>query len=126
MPLICPQCHRPVTRVDDYWSCPKHGEVAPLDLGEAAAPTPAVATKVFLSYARRDDFDPADPTTPLDPERFDPERSFVARLYRDLTAQGFDVWFDRVSMPSRGLTFYQQIRDAVQLPVQDSNLRPAG
>ena len=26
---------------------------------------------------------------------------------------GFDVWFDRVSMPSRQLTFHQEIRDAI-------------
>ncbi len=57
---------------------------------------------LFLSYARGDDGEPFDPAT-----------SFVARLHRDLTAAGFDVWFDRVSMPSRALTFHQEIRDAV-------------
>src|SRR3984957_9501686 len=57
---------------------------------------------LFLSYARGDDGEP-----------FDPETSFVSRLHRDLTAAGFDVWFDRVSMPSRNLTFHQEIRDAV-------------
>ena len=30
-----------------------------------------------------------------------------------LTAQGFTVWWDRVSMPSRALTFMQEIRDAI-------------
>lgn len=50
---------------------------------------------IFLSYARGDD------------------EPFVRRLYDDLTAQGFDVWFDRVSMPSRQLTFFQEIRDAI-------------
>ena len=40
-------------------------------------------TKVFLSYARGDD------------------ELFVRRLYDDLKKEGFDVWFDRVSMPSR-------------------------
>lgn len=59
-------------------------------------------TSIFLSYARGDDGEP-----------FDPAASFVARLYSDLTAAGFDVWFDRVSMPSRTLTFHQEIRDAV-------------
>jgi WD40 repeat protein len=59
-------------------------------------------TRVFLSYARADDEEP-----------FDPRSSFAARLYRDLSAAGFDVWFDRVSMPSRALTFHQEIRDAV-------------
>jgi WD40 repeat protein len=59
-------------------------------------------TRVFLSYARGDEGEPFDPAT-----------SFVARLHRDLTAAGLDVWFDRASMPSRTLTFHQEIRDAV-------------
>ena len=50
---------------------------------------------VLLSYARNDD------------------EAFVQRLYADLTKAGFDVWFDRVSMPSRQLTFHQEIRDAI-------------
>jgi hypothetical protein len=52
-------------------------------------------TSVFLSYARNDD------------------EAFVRRLYTDLIKAGFDVWFDRVSMPSRQLTFHQEIRDAI-------------
>src|SRR5580704_9157278 len=59
-------------------------------------------TRIFLSYGRADDIQPFDPAT-----------SFLARLHRDLTAAGFDIWFDRVSMPSRRLTFLQEIRDAV-------------
>jgi hypothetical protein len=51
--------------------------------------------KVFLSYARGDD------------------EPFVWRLQEDLKKAGFDVWFDRVSMPSRLLTFHQEIRDAI-------------
>ena len=51
--------------------------------------------RVFLSYARGDD------------------EPFVRRLYDDLTKAGFDVWFDRVSMPARQLTFLQEIRDAI-------------
>ena len=51
--------------------------------------------KLFLSYARDDD------------------EQFVWRLYKDLTEAGFDVWFDRVSMPSRQLSFHQEIRDAI-------------
>ena len=58
--------------------------------------------RIFLSYARSDDGEPFAPAT-----------SFVARLHHDLTAVGFEVWFDRVSMPSRTLTFHQEIRDAV-------------
>ena len=52
-------------------------------------------TSIFLSYARNDD------------------EAFVRRLHADLTSAGFDVWFDRVSMPSRQLTFHQEIRDAI-------------
>ena len=40
---------------------------------------------LFLSYAREDD------------------EPFVERLYHALRARGFDVWWDRVSMPSRQL-----------------------
>ena len=47
----------------------------------------------------------------LDP--FDPAMSFAAQLHRDLTARGFEVWFDRMAIPSRGLTFHQEIQDAV-------------
>ena len=57
---------------------------------------------VFLSYARGDDVEP-----------FDPETSFVAKLHRDLTAAGLDVWFDRENMPSRRLSFHQEILDAI-------------
>ena len=56
---------------------------------------PQIGSRIFLSYARGDD------------------EPFVKRLYEFLTAQGFDVWWDRVSMPSRNLTFHQEIRDAV-------------
>jgi WD40 repeat protein len=59
-------------------------------------------TSVFLSYTRGDDGEPFDPAT-----------SFAARLHHDLTAAGLDVWFDRVDMPSRNLTFHQEIRDAI-------------
>ncbi len=52
-------------------------------------------TSIFLSYARGDD------------------EPFVERLYHALLAHRFDVWWDRVSMPSRRLTFHQEIRAAV-------------
>ncbi|MBO9310572.1 MAG: toll/interleukin-1 receptor domain-containing protein, partial [Chloroflexi bacterium] len=45
-----------------------------------ALPSPG-APNLFLSYARADD------------------EPFVKRLYNDLTAQGFRVWFDREHMP---------------------------
>lgn len=53
-------------------------------------------TKVFLSYARGDD------------------ELFARRLYDDLKKAGFDVWFDRVDLPSRQLTFHQEIADAIR------------
>ena len=51
---------------------------------------------LFLSYARGDD------------------EPFVRRLYHDLTARGFTVWWDRDCLPSRALTFLQKIRDAIK------------
>ncbi len=56
-------------------------------------------TRVFLSYARGDD------------------EPFVRRLHADLAAAGFTVWFDRASLLSRGLTFHQEIRDALRTEV---------
>ncbi|RNC70124.1 MAG: toll/interleukin-1 receptor domain-containing protein [Desulfuromonadales bacterium] len=53
-------------------------------------------TDIFLSYGREDD------------------EPFVKRLYEDLNCRGFSVWWDRVNMPSRALTFLQEIRDAVE------------
>jgi hypothetical protein len=52
-------------------------------------------TSIFLSYARDDD------------------ELFVSQLYHDLVAHGFEVWWDRISMPNRKLTFNQEIRDAI-------------
>jgi WD40 repeat protein len=54
---------------------------------------------VFLSYARGDDL------------------AFVRRLYKDLATAGFAVWFDRESLMSRGLTFHQEIKDAIRTEV---------
>ena len=51
-------------------------------------------TSIFLSYARGDD------------------EAFARRLYEDL-ARHFEVWFDRESMPSRQLTFFKEIADAI-------------
>ncbi len=55
--------------------------------------------RIFLSYARGDD------------------EAFVKRLCADLTAAGFQVWFDRESLLSRGLTFHQEIKDAIRTEV---------
>ena len=52
-------------------------------------------TKLFISYARGDD------------------EAFVSTLFSDLCTHGYDVWFDRVNMPSRGLTFLKEIRDEI-------------
>ena len=43
----------------------------------------------------------------------DNDKAFARRLYEDLAKAGFDVWLDCVSMPSRQLTFLQEIRDAI-------------
>jgi pentatricopeptide repeat protein len=51
--------------------------------------------RVFLSYARNDD------------------EPFVKRLADALGAAAVDVWFDRRSMPSRSLTFLDEIRRAI-------------
>lgn len=58
-------------------------------------PEPPRKTRIFLSYVRSDD------------------EPFVKRLYEDLKDE-FDVWWDRVSMPNRGPTFTQEIRDAIE------------
>lgn len=80
MSPICPQCRKPVTRVDDFWSCPRHGEVTPVEEGDGAAsspsPTAIIKPKVFISYGRRD------------------ARQLVDRLCDDLKEAGFDVWRD--------------------------------
>ena len=59
----------------------------------------AASTRVLLSYAREDD------------------EAFVKRLYADLTNAGFTVWFDRESLMSRGLSFHQEIKDAIRTEV---------
>ncbi len=52
--------------------------------------------KIFISYARADD------------------GPFVKQLYQDLIERGFEIWWDRKAMESRGLTFLQEIRDAIE------------
>ncbi len=59
---------------------------------------------VFLSYARADD----------DPDYDDLTKSFMRRLYNRLTAAGFAVWWDRMSLPSRGETFTAEIETAIR------------
>lgn len=50
---------------------------------------------IFISYARDDD------------------EAFAKELWRYLEAQGVHEWWDREAMESRGLTFLQEIRDAI-------------
>ena len=50
---------------------------------------------IFISYARDDD------------------EPFVRQFHSDLIHHGFDVWWDRKTMESRGRTFLQEIRDAI-------------
>ncbi|GAB4523368.1 MAG: hypothetical protein OHK0046_36970 [Anaerolineae bacterium] len=67
----------------------------PVSLGETPSLEAARRkTRIFLSYARADD------------------ESFVKRLYEDLKDE-FEVWWDRVSMPNRGLTFLKEIEKAI-------------
>ncbi len=54
-----------------------------------------MAFDVFISYARDDD------------------EPFVRDLHGALTEAGFSVWWDRVCMPSRALTFLEEIRTAI-------------
>ena len=58
---------------------------------------------IFISYGRGDDHEDYN----------DPDKSFLRKLYNDLTADDYNVWWDRVSMPSRGLNFMQEIQDAI-------------
>jgi hypothetical protein len=46
-------------------------------------------------------------------DSFDPATSFAPRLHWHFKGCGFEVWLDRISMPSRGLTFHQEIQDAI-------------
>ncbi len=74
--------------------------------------TPA-KTKVFLSYARKDD----DPNygKPDAPPNYDSrDTSLMRKLYEDLSAAEFDVWWDRVSLPARGEDFSEEIAKAIR------------
>ena len=84
----------PIPEPPDTAAVPPASPAKPATACPPATP-PVPRGKVFLSYARGDD------------------EPFVRRLHDDLSARGFDVWFDRVSMPARQLTFHQEIRDAV-------------
>lgn len=80
-----------------------HGAVYIVSPATAGAPAAAPPPLVFLSYARADDGDDYD----------DPDKSLLRRLTNDLTAAGFAVWWDRVSLPSRSLPFQTEIEAAI-------------
>jgi len=52
--------------------------------------------QIFISYA------------------WDDDEPFVKQLYQDLTENGIDVWWDRKAIQSRGLTFQQELREAIE------------
>lgn len=79
-----------------------HGD-ADIPINQSGAQSRMSAkVRLFLSYSRGDD-------DGLQPD------SFVRRLYDQLTARGFNVWWDRAKMPSRALTFLQEVRDAITI-----------
>jgi hypothetical protein len=51
---------------------------------------------IFISYARGDD------------------EPFVLGLYKDLTALGFKVWWDKVSLNFQGINFFREIKRAIE------------
>ena len=53
-------------------------------------------TKVFISFARKDD------------------EPFAKKLHNDLTKRSFEIWWDSESLHSVQLTFHQQIKDAIR------------
>jgi hypothetical protein len=71
---------------------PCSDDIANLFDGQEGTPMPSV----FLSYARADDAD-----------------GFVKSVHGALTEAGFNVWWDKASMPSRALTFLHEIAVAI-------------
>ncbi|PJF34904.1 MAG: hypothetical protein CUN49_13270, partial [Candidatus Thermofonsia Clade 1 bacterium] len=89
-----------LTQLKAYYGTDKQAEIDALlpiiDALPQGTTLPNHEIKVFLSYARDDD------------------EPFVRRLYDDLTERGFDIWYDRVKMPNRGLGFPQEIAQAIE------------
>jgi tetratricopeptide (TPR) repeat protein len=85
-------------------------QTVPAPTTTSPKPTP---TRIFLSYGRKDDY--LNDVTPDEEHTYhhDPARSFTRQLYQALQDAGFDVWWDREKMPNRGLTFLEEIRQAV-------------
>ena len=71
-------------------------------------------TKVFISYARKDDYLNEVSSDEEHSYHHDPKRSFTRQVYNALTDAGFDVWWDRESLPSRGKEFNDEIAKAVR------------
>ncbi len=67
-----------------------------IDALPEGATLPDLPLTLFISYARADD------------------EPFVRRLYDALKAHGFNVWYDRVSMPNHGRGFTQEIAHAIE------------
>jgi|GEM_PF-1053957 len=65
-------------------------------------PEPEIPS-IFISYGRGDD----------DEDYHNADKSFLRKLYNDLRSRSFNVWWDRESMPSRGLTFVDEIKNAI-------------
>lgn len=70
-------------------------------------------TKVFISYARLDDRLTNITKAEEHTYHLDSTRSFTRQLYNALTKANFEVWWDREDMPNRGLTFLNEIKNAV-------------
>ncbi|MFZ4829176.1 MAG: NB-ARC domain-containing protein, partial [Phototrophicaceae bacterium] len=85
-------------------------QTVPAPATTSPKPTP---TRIFLSYGRKDDYLNAVSLEEEHTYHHDPARSFTRQLYQALQDAGFDVWWDREKMPNRGLTFLEEIRQAV-------------
>ena len=85
-------------------------QTVPAPTTTSPKPTP---TRIFLSYGRKDDYLNAVSPDEEHTYHHDPARSFTRQLYQALQNAGFDVWWDREKMPNRGLTFLEEIRQAV-------------
>lgn len=98
-PTMCPECGSSDIRFREKrgeWICEDCDHRWTVDLVDNESDsTQEPMPRIFLSYGRGDD------------------EPFVERLHRALTDRGFDVWWDRVDMPSRELTFLHEIREAI-------------
>ena len=68
-----------------------------LQLMQQSSQTAARKSRIFISYARKDGI------------------IFTSRLYKTLTEQGFDVWFDQESMRSHGSAFPAELKRGIDI-----------